>query len=234
MAQRHPTSSRRPNQKRRDEEAEDAFVATVYEASTWAQRNRLTVGVLIVVAVVAIVGLYSYMDYRTRLNEQAVVQLEQIQQTVSMGDGEQARADLSQFLSRFGGTPHAGEARLLLGEQYLRSDQPMEAVRVLDEAGISLRHPMGVQIETLKARAFEAAGDFGTAEEVYLEVANAAEMDFQRTGALGAAARLRETRGDWAGAAELYERILEGLERGDPQRGRFEMLLAEVEARANA
>ena len=232
MAQRHPTSARRPGKGKRGDEPDDVFVATVYEASTWAEKNRVALIVIAVVVVAAGFGLYSWLDYRERLNEQALVQLEQVQQTVSIGDTEQAKSELDQYLSRFESTPHAGEARLLLADLHLRSGEPQRAIEVLEASSLSLRDPLGVQVRTLLAKAHEAAGEYDAAVEIYLDVADAAELAFQRNEALADAARLRERQGQWAGAAELYEEILDGLEETDEDAGLYRMRLAEARAAA--
>jgi tetratricopeptide (TPR) repeat protein len=231
MAQRHPSSRRRRDQKRGDE-AEDIFVAKVYEASRWADQNRLILIVLAVVVTVAVVGTLSWMNYRERLHDQAVMQLEQIQGTVGSGDPETAKAELSQYLSRFGDTPYAGEARLLLAELYLQSEQPGQAIQTLEGSNISPTEPMGIQVEMLKGKAFEAAGRLEQAELTFLRVADGAELQFQVTEALADAARVRERNGDWTGAAELYQRILDDLDDTSSDAALYRMRLAEARTAA--
>jgi predicted negative regulator of RcsB-dependent stress response len=233
MAQRHPSSKRRPDPRRGDE-AEDVFVAKVFEASRWADKNRVTLIAAIVLVVVGGFGIKSWMDYRERLHEQAVLQLEEIQQSIALGDPETAKAELSQYLSRFGSTPYAGEARLLLAELYLESDQAPQAVETLEASDIPPAEPMGVQIETLKAKAYEAAGRLDEAEGTFLRVADRAELQFQAVEALADAARIREAKGDWAGAIEIYERILEDLEESDADAGLYELRLAEARTAAES
>lgn len=232
MAQRPHTSS--PKQKgRRSDEGDDVFVAAVYEASTWAQRNTQTLILLGVVLAVIIGGVIYYVGYREDVTQQAVVQLEQIQQGMAMGDPETAKAELAQYVDRFAGTPYAAEARLLLGQLYLESDQTPQAIEVLEGSDISIREPIGAQLAVLRAKAYEAAGQLQAAEETFLQVADRAELGFQRTEALEAAARVRLQQDNPEGAAELYRQILDGLDEGDPQRGRYEMLLAEMRARVD-
>ena len=61
-----------------------------------------------------------------------------------------------------------------------------------------------------------------------LRLADRSELDFQIRDALAAAARIRGSQGDAAGAAELYRRILGALDENAPERGMFEMRLAEL------
>lgn len=231
MAKRHQTPTRRPGQGRPSDD-DDAFVAGVLQFSNWAKANQKIL-VIFSVALVAVVLLtLSYVNQRGRQIEQAGVELERIHATLNIGDPEAAKGALSQYLEQFGGTPYAGEAALLLGRLYLDSEQPELALRALDRAGIGLRDPLGAQAFTLRARAQEMSGDLAAAEETYLEVADGATMSFERSAARTDAARLKEAQGDWAGAADLYDRILQDMETADPDRGRFEMRLAEARVRA--
>lgn len=229
MAQRQ-TSSRRRGGGSKDHEPDDVFIARLVEFSTWAKANSQTLVVFGIVLAVIVGGVLYYVQVQRNLEDQALVQLEQLQQTVQMAEPAAARAEVSQFLERFRGTQATGEARLLLAALHIRDAQHDQAIAVLGESDVPVTEPMGIQIEILRAKALEAAGRAEEAEEAYLRVADAAELDFQRIGALGDAARVRASRDDHAGAAELYERILDGLEEQHPDRGFYEMRLAEARA----
>lgn len=231
MAQRHPTSSRRADKPSSSNEAEDAFVARVFELSTWARENTQTLAVLLIVVVAIGAGVRYWVSYQADVAEQAVVELEQIQQATRLGDPEAAKTQLQQYIERFGGTPYAEEARLVLAELHLESGFPHLALDALEGSSASLREPIGIQIAILAAKAHESAGQLDRAEAGYLEVADRAELGFQVVNALGDAARVREMNGDLAGAVELYEDILVRLEDAPAeQRGPYEMRLAEVRA----
>lgn len=232
MAQRHPSSRRRGGDSK-TQEPDDVFVAKVLELSNWARANSQTLILVGVALVILVGGILYYANFSRTLEQQAVGQLEQIHQTMQLGDPATARAQLTQFLERFGGTAAAGEARLALAELEMRQDQPDQAIQVLDASKLSVNDPMGVQIETLKAKAYEAAGRPQDAERAYLRVADAAELDFQRVDALADAARVRSARGDARGAAELYQRILDDLGPDSPDRGLYQMRLAEAQAAAS-
>lgn len=231
MAQRHPSSRRGGESK--GHEPDDVFIARLVEFTTWAKANSQTLVLFGVVLAVIVGGVLYYVNFQRTLENQAVMQLEQLQQTVNAGEPAAARAELSQFLERFGGTPAAGEARLMLAELHIRDGRYDEAIQVLEASGIALGEPLGIQMETLRAKALEAAGRMEEAERTYLRVADAAELDFQRVGALADAARVRTAQEDHSGAAELYQRILDSLEETDPDRGLYEMRLAEARAAAS-
>ena len=226
MTKRHP-GQRRLAQDSPDTE-DDIFVAKVLEAGNWAQRNQQLLTVLGIVAVVAVAGFIYYGNYRATLGQQAANELELVHQSVSLGDREGAKNELIVFLERFGGTPYAGEARMLLGELYLRSDEPQQALAVLEPMATSPREPLELQAASLLAAAYEQEERWADAEATYLRIADRSELDFQIRDALAAAARIRRDRGDAAGAVDLYTRILDELGDDDPNRGFYEMRLAEA------
>lgn len=219
---------------REPESPDDVFVARTLEFSEWARQNTQILVIFGIVLALVVGGTLYYASYRQGLRQQAVLDLERIQQTLGVGESEAAKAELLTYLDRFGGTPYAGEARLLLGQLYLQSGQASEAVEVLASQARDLDEPIGVQAGMLLGRAYEAQGAWDEAEEVYLRVADNAELDFQVTGALADAARLRTRQGDPGGAAELYRRILEGMEEDAADRGVYEMRLQEVLTEASA
>jgi predicted negative regulator of RcsB-dependent stress response len=227
MAQRH-ASSRRRGGEHKNVEVDDLFIARLVELTSWAGANRQTLLVFGVVVAVIVAGILYYVNFNRTLEEQASIQIEQIEQTIAMGDPGAARAQLSQFLDRFGGTPSAPEARLALAHLHLRDGQIEQTIDVLEASEASLRHPLGLQMELLKGKAFEAAGRLEDAESAFLRVAGESELQFVRVDALAAAARVRAARGNPAGAAELYQRVVDDLPEGHPDRGFFQMRTAEA------
>lgn len=213
-------------------DADDLFVEKTLVMSHWARRNTGLLVVAGVALVGAIAGGLYYSSYRANHLQRAVNELERSQQAVALGDTALAKIELSQYVQAFDNTPYADEARLMLGELYLESDQPDQAVEVLEDAA-DLSEPIGLQVAALMAKAREEQGDLEEAEALHLRVAEAAELDFQIRAALEDAARIRLKRGDAAGAAELYQRILDGMEETAQERGVYEMRLAEARTRAS-
>ena len=228
MSKRHPGS--RKTKTESSQEPDDVFVARVLHLGKWAEANQQLLTVLLVVVAIMVAGLVYYRGYRSSLNLQAAQQLETVYQTVSIQDTEGAITELVTFLERFAGTAYEGEARLLLGDLYLRSSRFQQAQAVLEPLGASPRDPIELQGAALLASAYEQEGRGDDAERVYLAIANRSDLDFQVRNALAAAARIRRARGDTAGALELYRRALEGLEEDSPQRGLYEMRIAEISA----
>ena len=223
---RHPASSPQPEGKK---ETEDLFVEKTVEVIQWAKERSQTLMLIGIVVVVAAAGLMYYVKYRSSWEEQAVARLEQVQSTMGFGERETAKADLHQYVEQFEGTVYALEARLTLGQALLEDGTPEEAIDVLAPAVREMAsQPIGLQAGFLMAAAYEESNQPEEAERLYLRLANSSELTFQVYEALSGAARLRTAAGDKAGAAELYEEVLSTMEEGDPQRGFWEMRLAEV------
>ncbi len=226
---RHPSSRRRAQEEKK--EAEDIFVEKVVEVSGWAKKNSqalIIAGVAVVILVAA--GFY-LRNVRANRTQQAVAQLEQVQQQVAYGERDQAIAALNQYLNTFEGTPYALEARLVLGQVYLEQGEPASAIEALGPAVREMDgHPVGLQAAFLMAAAYEDADQPEDAERLYLRIANTADMNFQIQEALAGAARIRTELGNYAGAADLYEDVLGALDQNDPQRDYWEMKLEEAKA----
>lgn len=226
MTQRSPAQRRAANDKQ--ELDEDVFIARILEIGNWFKFHQQAVTVGLVVLVVAVASLVYYRSYSGSLTEQASNQLEEIHQSVALGDTRGAQNALVLFLDRFGTTAYAGEARMLLGELYLAGNEAEQALAVLEPMAESPREPLELQAAALLGAAYEQEGRWADAEATYLRIADRSELDFQVRDALAAAARIRAAQGNAEGAAELYRRILDGLDENAPDRGTWEMRIAEM------
>ena len=226
MSKRKHPSTRRKAQKAHEQD--DAFVASVIDSSEWARTHRQALTLIGVAVTLLVAGGIYYVNFQRSLTIQAVNRLESIHQTISISAFEDAKAQLSTFLDSFEGTDQAREAVILLGRLHLESGDAPVAISVLERADLGFRDPIGIQGNSLLARAYENQGRWPEAEATYLEVADRADFDFQIRAALASAARARRRQQDNDGAAELYERILATFEDNDPARGLYELRLAEV------
>jgi predicted negative regulator of RcsB-dependent stress response len=226
---RHASSRHKPEEKK---EAEDVFVEKILETSNWAQKNSPIVVIAAVAMVILIAGSMYYRNWQATQTERAVAQLEQVQQSVAFGERAVAKTSLYQFIDAFSGTPYELEARLLLGQVLLEESNPEEAIDALAPAAREMNsEPIGIQAAFLMAAAYEEAGRSDEAVTMFLRISNTAELTFQIREALGGAARIRSNLGDFSGAAELFEEVLEAMETSDPDRNYWEMRLAEASAR---
>lgn len=221
----HPSSRRKPQT---THEQDDAFVAGVIDVSEWARQHRQVITLLVIAAGLLVAGGIYYINFQRTLRVQAVNQLEEIHRTISLSALEDAKAQLSSFLDSFDGTDQAREAVIILGRLHLESGDAPVAISVLERADLGFRDPIGIQANSLLASAYENQGRLPEAEDTFIEVADQSEFDFEIRGALENAARVRRRQQDFAGAAELYERLIATFEENDPARGVYELRLAEV------
>ena len=226
MSKRQHPSTRHTHQTPHDRD--DSFVAGAIGFSEWARTQRQALTLMGVALVLLVAGGIYYVNFQRSLTIQAVNGLERIYQTVSISAVEDAKAQLSTFLESFDGTDQAREAVVLLGRLHLESGDAPVAISVLERADLGFRDPIGIQANSLLARAYEIQGRWPEAEDTYLQVADRADFDFQIRAALNNAARARRRQQDHGGAAELYERILATFDADDPEKDLYELRLAEV------
>ena len=228
MSKRHPGQRRLPTEA--PEHDDDVFIAKILEIGNWVKTHQQAVTIGLVVIVVGVASAIYYWNYQATQANQAANQLENIHESVALGDREGAKEALAVFLERFRGTAYAGEARMLLGELYLSTDDAQQALAVLEPLAASPREPLELQAASLLGAAYEQEGRWADAEATYLRIANRSDLDFQVRDALASAARVRASQGNAEGAAQLYQRILDELDENAQDRGIYEMRLAELKA----
>ena len=218
---------------------EDTFVAGVLESSVWARdhgRNLVIAGVFAFVLLAS--GLY-YRNYRATLRERAASELAQVRATVQSGNTQLAKQDLDRFVGRFGNTPAGAEAKLLLAQVQLQGNEAPKSIVTLKPLADDVESPLGYSAAILLAAAHETAKQPEEAERVLLRIADKARFAFQKREALDRAARIRQDRGNPAGAIELYERVLATFDGEDEQeiaaeKNAYQMRLAELKAQVPA
>ena len=230
MSKSHPGARRTHHE--RDSDPDDIFLAKVLGLGKWASANQQLITVFGIIAVILVAGIVYYRNYQETLAGQAAQQLEAVYQSIAIQDREGAKNELVTFLERFSGTAYEGEARLLLGDLYLQSDDPEQARVVLEPLGASPRDPIEFQGATLLGAAYEQDNLWSEAEAIYLRIADRSELDFQVRDALASAARIRADQGDPSGAIELYERVLSDMEENAAERGVFLMRIQELRTAA--
>lgn len=227
-----PSVAARSKQSARSLEADDVVLARAMQFTAWARRNAR---LIIVLSALALVGVGSYIYYRiyqAQRAERASIRFMEVERTALSGNATLAQRDLSDFARRFDGTDEADEARLMLAKTYMDAGEPKKALPVLQEVSDNLKAPLGVQGAMLLATAQAQSGDREAAVRTYQRVADKAELEYQREDALQSAALLREQAGNWAGAAELWKKLVDDAKEGSFQRSLYEMRLAEAEGHA--
>ncbi len=218
---------------RKKEEPEDAFLATVLGIVEWGKRHARALSIAGAALVIAVAAVLYYVNYQQTLEARAATRLTELRQVGQSGNRPLAIRDLESFISRFSGTDAVDEARLILASLQLQEGQAEAAastIRSLAEPG----RPIGTNAAFLLAAAREQQGQGDHAVSTYLEIAEDARFAFERRRALEAAARLRLQQGSPEAAADLLQRLVNDLPDDDPERGYYEMLLAEARAATEA
>lgn len=228
---RHPTARR---VHRQDAAPDDAFIAGVLETTAWAQQHRRSLIIGGIVAAVLITAGVLYVMNRSERRAEAALQLNQVRAVALSGNAPLAIRELEQYLSRFDGTPAAGEARLLLARAYLEAGQPQQAIEAAQPLARDIRSDLGANAALLQATAHEAAENVQQAEALYLRIGEDARFLFERQNGFENAARIRLQNDNPAGAAELYERLVEMTPETAGERQIFEMRAGEARALAAA
>lgn len=216
----------------RHNDSEDVVMARAVEFTNWARTNIRLIVVAAVVLAVALSGLVYYRSWRASQIERAATAFMQLEQTVGAGNPALAAQELQRYVATYAGTDYASEARLVLARLQLQQGQAAQAIETLQPLASEVDTPMGAQAGLLLGAAQQAAGQTEQAIQTYLRVADQAELGFVQTEALSAAALLRMQGNDFAGAAELYARLVELADENSVERALFEMRRAEAEARA--
>lgn len=211
---------------------EDRFVATSLRLLASARQNARPL--IIGVAAVAILafGIRYYVDYERTVRESASAEIRSIRYELQSGNSDQVVERLRTFLAQFGGTPYVREARVLLAQSLLLQNRANEALEPARAAATAIgEDPLSTRAGFLLSAAFEEVGDTQSAIRIYDEIGQKAKQRIQASRALEGAARLREARGDLAGAAATYERLAELTPETTPAHAFYEMQAAELKAK---
>ncbi|MFQ5530874.1 MAG: tetratricopeptide repeat protein, partial [Gemmatimonadota bacterium] len=117
--------------KREQVDTEDRIMETVATATMWAQRNRRMATFVTVALTAVVVAGVVYVRYKADLRERAAVRLDELRLSTQGAAPELLREELGVFITQFGGTPEAAEARVFLAELELRRDSVDAAIRTL-------------------------------------------------------------------------------------------------------
>lgn len=226
---KHPTSSR---VHREDNSPDDAFVSGIKNTYTWSRANSRVVAITLGVVLLVAVGAFWFTSQQRQLENQAAARFTQVQQTVASGNAQLAIRDLQTYLSQFGGTRAADQARLLLAGILMEQDQPQEAVEALGDLPKDIDRPLGLAAARIEAAALEESGSLEEAVRAYQRIASDARFTYQRREALADAARVQLALGEPGRAARLYQQIIETFQPDEQGRGYYEIWLAETRAAA--
>ncbi len=151
--------------KREQVDTEDRIMESVASVTMWARRNRRAATTVLIALVAVIAAGVIYVRYKADLQGRAAVRLDQIRLSSQGVAPQQLRQDLGVFITQFGGTPEAGEARLLLAEFEMRRDSVDAAIRALEPVAYQRRSARAAQ-----ARLHEFSGEYAEAARIYQEL----------------------------------------------------------------
>jgi predicted negative regulator of RcsB-dependent stress response len=223
-----PSVARRELRKAVDHD--DAVMLRAAEMAEWARKNAMTVIIAAAAALVLVGGLLYYRIYKSQRAERAAMQYLQVQATLP-NDTTQAIRQLDSFAGRFDGTTEAAEARMAAAQLWLLKGQAGKAadeVRPVAEGGT----PVAEQGAWMLGAALAQGGKRQQAIDTFMKLADDTDLAYLKQDALTQAAILREQANDFRGAADLYAKVAESMEKGSPDRAIVEMHLAEARARA--
>lgn len=223
---RHPGARRRPQNAPASDD--DKFVHGVLESSAWARENARTLIIAGVVIVALVVGFLVYRSYSNAREAGAVSALNDLRTTVGSGNVQLALRDGEALVAQYGGTEAADEARLMLGELYLQVNQPQQAIEVLAPIGRDIDAPLGFNAALLLGAAQEAAGQIDQAIQTYTRIGRSGRFLYQQIAGYEEVARAQTAAGDAAAATATYERILSLIDENAPERGFYQMRMAEL------
>lgn len=211
-------------------DTEDRIMEKIAHLAAWAQRNSRVATLSLLVLVGAVAAALVYMDYRSDLENQAAVRLDEIRLGMRGTAPAQIRAQLDSYIGRFGATRTADQARILLAEMELERDSADAALRLLEPL-VDLDGPLGYSAAWLSAVAEEQRGDRQAAADWYERLAESAPHGYQRRRARAARARLYEYAGEYAEAERIYADLVKtDSDGGDAEF--YGVKLGEVRARA--
>jgi tetratricopeptide (TPR) repeat protein len=227
---RHPTARR---VRRQPEAPDDAFVAGVLETTAWAKKHARILIISAAVLAVLIGGFIYYRTQRGAIRASAATELTAVRQVALTGNWALAIRDLEAFLARYDGTPASREARVLLAQAYLETEQPQRTIETAERLARDPAQPLGASAAFLLAAAYEANGQVDAAERTYQRIAERGRFLFEQLDALDNIGRLRLQQEDAAGAIQAYDRAIELIPADRTQdRAIFEMRRGEALARA--
>jgi predicted negative regulator of RcsB-dependent stress response len=211
---------------------DDAMALRAAALSAWAKRNaRIIIG-LSALAVLVVGGLVVWAYLKGQREAQAAEQLMGLRQNPAVATAAGSR-ELEGFIQQYDGTTEADEARLMLAQLRLDAGNPRAAVTELTRlagSGSSLAPQAGMMLGSAHAQ----AGDRPAAIRAYEQAAEKSGLRYQRFEALGQAALQHEVGGNYAGAVEIYRRLLADAEPNSEQRTIVEMRMTEALARVGA
>jgi len=197
----------------------------------WFRSNGRTTAIAATVIVLLGGGAWLYRYASAQQAVQADEQLMQPERSLSAGNIPLAQTDLKRLIQRFGGTPAATQASMLLAQTYFDQGKNADGIAVLDKVsrrGASA--PFAAAVEALTAVGESNAGKYGDAAKQYLKAAAASPYAAEQSQYKANAARAFAYAGDTTQAVALWTELAK--DEKSPQAAEAHLRLGELTARA--
>src|SRR5579862_6086766 len=171
----------------------------------WARlyTRELSIAGVILVALVGVLWLYRYSSQQQLMH--ADEQLLAPERSLAAGNIPLAQTDLKRVIARFGGTPAATQAAMLLAQTYYGQGKYIDGLETLAKASRSgSSKPLASGVEGLVADGYSEQGKYKDAATHYLTAAAASPYPNDQAKWKAFAARSYTNAGDTASAVGIW------------------------------
>jgi len=196
----------------------------------WARlyTRELSIAGAILVALIAVLWLYHYSS--TQQLRRADEQLLQPERSLAAGNIPLAQTDLKRIISRYGGTPAATQAAMMLAETYYAQGKYIDGLTLLSKAPHSgASAPFAAGLEGLVGDGYSEQNKPRDAATHYLNASGATKYPAEQAKWKAMAARSYTMAGDTAKAVGLWRELAK--DESSPQAGEARLRIGELTAR---
>jgi predicted negative regulator of RcsB-dependent stress response len=171
----------------------------------WARlyTRELSIAGVILVALLGVLWLYRYSSQQQLMH--ADEQLQQPEQSLAAGNIPLAQDGLKRIIARYGGTPAATQASMLLAQTYYGQGKFVDGLQTLDKAPRSgSSKPFAPGLESLIGDGYSEQGKYKDAASHYLAAAAASPYPNEQARYKSFAARSYTNAADTAHAVAIW------------------------------
>ena len=174
----------------------------------WARlyTRELSIAGVILLALIGVLWLYRYSSQQQL--QHADEQLLQPERSLAAGNIPLAQTDLKRIITRYGGTPAASQAAMLLAQTYYSQGKYVDGLATLAKAPRSgASKPYAAGVEGLVADGYSEQGKYQDAATHYLAAAAASPYPYDKAHWKANAARAYTYAADTAHAVAIWREL---------------------------